>query len=56
MRKVKLTTEQEFELCRVKTVKTVLPYVERDELENQFMVIYERYLYLQKRIKKHNLA
>jgi hypothetical protein len=48
MRKVKLTTEQEFELCKV---KTLLPYIDRADLEKQFMVVYERYLRLHNQMK-----
>jgi hypothetical protein len=48
MRKVKLTTEQEFELCKT---KTLLPYIDRADLENQYMVMCERYIRLHNQVK-----
>lgn len=53
MKKIELPTELEFELHRA---KTLLPYMDRKDLETQFMVIYEHYLYLHHQVRKHNLA
>ena len=53
MKKLKLPTELEFELHRA---KTLLPYMDREDLENQLIVIYEHYLYLHHKVKKRNLA
>lgn len=52
MKKFELPTELEFELHRA---KTLLPYMDREDLETQFIVLYERYLYLQDQVRKHNL-